>query len=157
MSEIAARHARFNYRVAAVFIHDGHALLHRGVIENFWILPGGRPEIHEASHEAIVREMHEEMGLWAEIERLLWVVENFFVYEGERAHELTFYYLMKLPAQSGYEDVHREFSGFEGDLPIIFRWFPVDQLSDVPIYPTFLRTSLIDLPASPVHLIHTDA
>jgi 8-oxo-dGTP pyrophosphatase MutT (NUDIX family) len=157
MSAIAAGHARFKYRVAAVFIHDGHALLHRGVTDSFWILPGGRPELYESSLDAIVREMQEEMGLRVAVQRLLWVVENFYVYEGEGAHELTFYYLMRFPENSGHENVHEEFTGIEGNLPIIFRWFPCDQLSDVPLYPTFLRVSLVDLPASPVHLIHTDS
>lgn len=155
---IAARHACFNYRVAAVFIHDGHALLHRGMTTGgFWTLPGGRPELYEPSQHAIVREMQEEMGLLIEIQRLLWVVENFFVYEGEQAHELSFFYLTKFSEDSGYEDVNKEFTGFEGDIPIVFRWFPVDKLAELPLYPSFLRTSLTKLPDHPVHLIHRDS
>jgi ADP-ribose pyrophosphatase YjhB (NUDIX family) len=153
---IAARHECFNYRVAAIFLHDDHILLHRGVTATYWLLPGGRPELYETSSDAIVREMQEEMGLHVEIQRFVWVVENFFEDDDVRGHELTFYYLMRLPVNSGFEDVNREYTGFEGNLPIVFRWFPVDQLQDVPLYPTFLKTALADLPASAAHVIHTD-
>jgi ADP-ribose pyrophosphatase YjhB (NUDIX family) len=156
LSTIPARHACFNYRVAAVFLHDRHALLHRGLPDSFWTLPGGRPELYESSHDALIREMQEEMGLRVEIQRLLWVVENFFEYEGEQAHELAFYYLMRRPENSGLDDLNVEFTGFEGDLPIIFRWYPVELLADVPLYPTLLKTALADLPAFPVHVIHVD-
>ena len=156
MTTIAARHPCFNYRVASVFVRDGHVLLHRGMADDFWTLPGGRPELYETSRDAIVREMQEEMGLHVEIQRLLWVVENFFEYEGENAHELSFFYLMGLPKESGRDDVTKEFTGFEGDLPIVFRWFAIDQLAQAPLYPTFLRRALADLPASPEHVIHID-
>jgi ADP-ribose pyrophosphatase YjhB (NUDIX family) len=156
MAAIAARHARFNYRVAAVCLRERHVLLHRGVKDDFWTLPGGRPELYESSHDALVREMQEEMGLRVEIQRLLWVVENFFEYEGEQAHELSFFYLMSLPKNSGHDDVRKDSTGFEGDIPIIFRWFPIERLAEVPLYPTFLKIALVDLPASPAHMVHTE-
>jgi hypothetical protein len=51
----------------------------------------------------------------------------------------------------------REHEGREGDdLRLIFRWFPVAELTQVPLYPTFLRDALADLPASPCHIVHRD-
>ena len=37
--------AVFNYRVAGIWIENGHVLLHRDVNESQWSLPGGRVEI----------------------------------------------------------------------------------------------------------------
>ena len=49
--------------------------------------------------------MEEEIATRVEVLRLLWVVENFFEYFGERLHEISFYYLMSLPENSPYRDV----------------------------------------------------
>lgn len=156
MIVLDAGHARFNYRVAGVCVHEGHVLLHCWEPCGFWALPGGRPEMLETSSEALLREMEEEMELRVEVRRLLWIVENFFEHEGQQFHELGFYYLMSLPEHCENLDVHKEFMGLDGTVPITFRWFPFDQLPDLPLYPTFLRTALADLPVSPFHLVHTD-
>src|SRR5437762_3514141 len=87
----------FNHRVVGVCIVDGHVLLHRSVNDDFWSLPGGRVELGEASSQAIVREMREELGLDARTERLLWVVENFFTHGDVSHHELGMYYLISIP------------------------------------------------------------
>lgn len=63
---------------------------------------------------------------------------------------------MTLPETASQNDVRRDFIGFEGEVPILFRWFPVEHLAEVPLYPTFLRTALSELPEHPVHLIHHD-
>ena len=54
--------AHFNYRVAGVAIHNGHILLDRNSRNNYWVLPGGHPEMMEPMTEALQREMKEEIG-----------------------------------------------------------------------------------------------
>jgi ADP-ribose pyrophosphatase YjhB (NUDIX family) len=152
----AAGHAQLNYRAAGVCVHDGHVLLHRAESEEIWALPGGRPALFETSRDALVREMHEEIGLRVEVGRLLWVMEHFFAYAGRHFHELGFYYLMMLPKRSIQRDVHRAFIGHEGEIALIFRWFPVGALTELPVYPIFLRRALADLPGSPVHIVHSE-
>ena len=49
----------FNYRAAAVIVHEGRVLLHRADYEDFWSMPGGRVEMLEESREALRREMLE--------------------------------------------------------------------------------------------------
>lgn len=157
---------RFNFRAAAVIIDDGHVLLHRAAHEGFWSLPGGRVEAGEPSAATIARELVEELGpaFDAQVDRLLWVVENFFVYEATRSHELGMYYLVKLGASNPYLDKARTFDGVEDDLPhyegehirLVFQWFPLDSLADVPLYPTILRTRLNTLPATTELLTHAD-
>jgi 8-oxo-dGTP pyrophosphatase MutT (NUDIX family) len=112
--------------------------------------------VHEISRDALAREMREEIETTVEVGRLLWVVENVFPYRGRRLHELAFYYTMSFPAESPYRDVHREFTGHEGEITLVFRWFPIDRVADVNVRPAFLRSALADLPATPVHVVQID-
>jgi ADP-ribose pyrophosphatase YjhB (NUDIX family) len=152
---------RFNYRVAGVAIDDGHVLIHRAADEAFWTLPGGRVEMGEASEETIRREMREELGVDVRVERLLWIVENFFEYDGKKCHELAFYYLMTIPDGRLRAD-GETFEGleefFEGKpvVRLLFRWHPLDRLEELEILPSFLRERLGELPDSVEHLVHSD-
>ena len=161
MIEFTEGSVRFNYRVAGVCIREGHVLLHREVTYDFWALPGGRLHLLESSYDALRREMEEEMDLPVEVGRLIWFVENFFQNDAFAAdlrfHELGLYYEMSLPAEATQNDVNADFMGREGEVPIIFRWFGVDRLAEVPLFPTFLRSALANVPDHPVHLIHHDA
>src|SRR3954462_14454364 len=100
MSDFASRDSGLYCRVAGVCRHDGHVLLHRGELEEFWSLPGGRVEFRETSSSGLEREMRGAVGVDVEVGRLLWVMENFFSHAGRRFHELGFYYEMHLPASS---------------------------------------------------------
>lgn len=80
----------FQMRVAGIAFRDGHVLVHRATHEKFWSFPGGRAEMGEQSQDTLAREMVEELGVEAQVGRLLWVVENFFHYEGKDWHELGF-------------------------------------------------------------------
>ena len=142
---------RFLLRVVGVAIQDGHALLHRAVGDDFWSLPGGRCTVMEASANALVREMREELGLTVEVGRLLWVVENFFTHMGVPHHEIGLYYQMTLPADAPQHDTSRAFAGQEVHNPLIFQWFPLSEMSALRLYPKFLRDGL---QAPPEHIQH---
>src|SRR5437868_10216651 len=138
--------ARFNYRVVAVLLRDNKVLLQTAGNIDFWVLPGGRCELGESAQEAIVREMSEELGEKIQIERLLWVLENFFDYEGKSWHEISFLFLASLPPGSPVYS-REEFTGQEPpDTTITFRWFALDALESIKLYPLFLPTALKQLP-----------
>lgn len=148
---------RFNHRAVGVCVDDGYVLLHRSVNDDFWSLPGGRIEIGEPSSHALRREMREELGLVATVERLLWIVENFFTHSGVRHHELGMYYLISFQRDAAIYDKTSIHEGLEDiDLRLLFRWFPIDTLLDVRLFPMFLRTGLRELPLYPAHVVHTD-
>src|SRR5438034_10528276 len=91
---------RFCYRVAAVIMHDGRVLIQ--LVEEGWeagdtpfyCLPGGRVEHGETALECIGREMQEELEEEAQVERLLWLNENFFEHAGMTWHEIGLYFLV---------------------------------------------------------------
>jgi ADP-ribose pyrophosphatase YjhB (NUDIX family) len=146
---------RFNFRVVGVVIHDGRVLLHHAEHDNFWALPGGRAELMEPSTATIAREMREELGVEVRVERLLWVVENFFQYDELGFHELALYFLIHLPHDSPL--VHESsFDGIEGHKRLMFRWFRIESLERVRLFPSFLRTALRSLPDAVTHVVHTD-
>ena len=144
---------RFNFRVAGVALAGGRVLLHQREGDDFWTLPGGRPEPMERAAEALRREMREELGVQVRVDRLLWLVENFFTFEGRRYHELLLCFEMTCgDLASGLDD----FEGFEGDRPMLFRWCPLESLEALPVRPAFLAPALRDLPDAPEHLVHGD-
>ena len=130
---------RFTYRVAAVVVRDGKILFERDPKRDLLFLPGGRVELLEAAEDAVARELHEELGAQVLVDRLLWVVENFFALDAERVHELGLYYLCR---------VRGELLRFESGRT--FEWHKLEALPALDIRPAFLKTELTNLPAAPV-------
>jgi ADP-ribose pyrophosphatase YjhB (NUDIX family) len=148
---------RFNYRVAGVAIHNDSVLLHRADHESFWTLPGGRAEHGETAEQTITREMREELETDLHVERLLWVVENFFEYDGLSYHELALYFLIRFPP--GTAHLHTDaFDRIDAGVTFRFRWFPVrrQELETLTLFPTFLARGLTDLPQSAVHIVERE-
>jgi ADP-ribose pyrophosphatase YjhB (NUDIX family) len=148
---------RFNYRVVGVAIHDNSVLLHRADNEPFWTVPGGRAEHGETAEQTIRREMLEELGTDVHVDRLLWVVENFFEYDGFDYHELALYFLIRFPPGSPRLGAEC-FDGSDGDVALKFRWCRLqrEELVALPLLPPFLPGGLTDLPLSAVHIVHRD-
>nr|WP_202885073.1 NUDIX domain-containing protein [Actinopolymorpha cephalotaxi] len=66
----------FRLAAYAVCVEDGRVLLARlvsAVVESTWTLPGGRVEHAEDPYDAVIREVAEETGYEAVVERLLGV------------------------------------------------------------------------------------
>ncbi|MBA3468614.1 MAG: NUDIX hydrolase [Herpetosiphonaceae bacterium] len=145
---------RFSHRTVGVIIQAGRVLLHRAENEHFWTLPGGRVEFGEHTSAALLREIGEELEVAAQVERLLWVVENFFVYQGRQTHELAFYFLLTLPPDCGVYQHTQPFEGDEEGVKLIFQWFALDQLAEIVVYPAFLAHTLPNLPPTMQHLVH---
>lgn len=148
----------FNHRVAAVIIDDGYLLLHKGEKDDFWSLPGGRLELLEDSQTALKREFIEEVNEELLVERMLWIVENFFEYDDLQFHELGMYYKASLVNQSTeLSNKEKEHIGYEPEAKLIYKWFSLEEVRTMRLYPSFLRTGVQDLPTSCQHLVHYDA
>jgi ADP-ribose pyrophosphatase YjhB (NUDIX family) len=150
-------HIRFTNRIVGIAYDGDRVLLHRAITDDFWALPGGRAELLETAAETLRREMREEMNEDVEVERLVWIAENFFEHNGRAHHEIGFYFLMQLSPDSPLRQKAEPFYGQEGDLRIVFEWFPVETLEQVHVFPRFLRTGLKDLPTSSVHVVEHES
>ena len=158
----------FVYRVAGVAIYNNKLLVHKGVLDDFWSLPGGRCEMLEISKKTLIREMKEEIGIEITIKRPLFFVENFFHFEGKDFHELSIFYQMEFPPESVWILKNDTFVGKEEYLPdeediyhgaaqeLIFKWVNIADLENIRLYPLFLRKSLKNLKPYPEHIINYD-
>lgn len=143
---------RFNYRAAAVCLHEGHVLLHRAEVDSFWSVPGGRVELAEEAAQALHREIAEELGTGAAVGPLQWVVETVYQHRGARYHELGLYFLVRLtnPALYAQDVTH---VGVEGDIPLLFRWFALPELDGLDVRPQWLKGRLSALPGPLEHIV----
>lgn len=95
---------RLNVRVGAIIEHNNKFLVYRDNHAKYDYFIGGRIHLNESSLEAIHREISEELNETVDIERLLFVTENFFYEEtlDLRYHELGYYFLVQLKPDSIY-------------------------------------------------------
>lgn len=54
---------KINLRARAIIIHDNHLLISQPTNETFWCLPGGQADPGELTIDALIREVHEELGV----------------------------------------------------------------------------------------------
>ena len=83
-----------NIRVGVILRHGSKTVLEVSRLGLNSVIPGGRIRIGESSRDAILREMREEMSISLDECRLSYVttLENFFVYNSVKVHELFFVY-----------------------------------------------------------------
>ena len=130
-----------NIRVGAIIMREGKVLMvGSGEEPEYYYSVGGRLHFGETAEEAIVREVYEETGAALEIDRLGFVLENYFTADygakrGKLIYELSFFYYMKTP--EGFDPPLRF---REGESEETLYW--VDPSAPVRYYPEFFRTEL---------------
>ena len=138
---------RFNYRVCALMLDGGRILAMHDEHSPYFYLPGGRVRMGERAEDAVLREVREELGIEARIERPLWLSQSFFTEDVDRAdyHELCLYFLLDA---SGTDLLTRgdRFRGQERRHVHDFAWLPFERLKDEYFYPLFLKTDIYHLP-----------
>ena len=75
----------------------------------------------------------------AHIERLAFVREDFFEYDHKSYHEIGFYYLYSFPEGNEILDMNEEFGGIEDGGRLIFKWFNIQELQNIEVYPERLK------------------
>ncbi|WP_186430402.1 NUDIX hydrolase [Clostridium sp. BSD9I1] len=145
----------FNYRTCGVISDGKRILLHTREDDDFWALVGGRVQMLEPSDCAIKREIKEELGEIIYINRLLWMVENFFRSGDKQYYEISTIYLVNLEKESRLLNQKHSFNGVEGKR-LIYKWFSFDELNSLDIRPSFLKEKLMTLPNNPDHVINKD-
>jgi len=154
---LATEHGRFNYRVGAIIVYDGHLLMVKNANFPYYYSVGGRVQFDETSAEAVLREVHEETRIKMEIERLAYVHENFFTWEigNQPCHEIAFFYNVKPADNRSLAALQCRSHGDDGGAESLF-WLPLDRLSDYDLYPEFFKTEAQNLGKEFGHYITRD-
>ena len=140
----------FRYRTGAFLIHDNKMLLVHTNYGSYYYMIGGAVNILETTEHCVLREVFEETGLNAKVERLGVIVENFFrgfggVLEGKDCHTLEFYYILSVDSIEGMKTTTDD-----GE-PLC--WIPLDEIKNTNIKPSFV-TEKFDEILSSDHVIH---
>ncbi|MDP5275451.1 NUDIX hydrolase [Chengkuizengella axinellae] len=146
---------KFNFRAAAVCIESDHILLTKAKNEDHWFIPGGRVSMMETGEEALERELNEELGKEVEIDRMIWIVENFFTYNEQNFHEICFIYNGTF-SDSLYPEKGNEPFFDEENKAFMFQWIPLNQVKSMDIRPEFIKSRLNDMPSNTEHIVIRD-
>jgi 8-oxo-dGTP diphosphatase len=127
--------------VGGIAVVDGRILMVRrghGAAAGTWSVPGGRVELGETLHEAVVREVAEETGIRVVIERFLGWAERIDL----GAEATTAHHYVLLDFEVTPLDAQEQPSA--GDDAAEAAWIPLDELDDYRLAPG-LREFLVDV------------
>ncbi len=149
---------RFNYRVAGVFLADGHVLVCDEDDDGYSMLPGGRIEMGEPSRLSLEREIVEEIGLVAEVGELILTSESFYRRESEDFHELGLFYLCSFDAAERPNGQSPWRVTNEAGCEHRFHWVALhgDGLETLNLQPVWLREVLRHLPDRLTHVVYDE-
>ena len=142
------KHGLFSYRVAGVLLHAGKVLVQHLVDDPTYALPGGHVNFGEASEQALIREFKEEVGADIQPVRMIWIGENFFPWGENDCHQVCFYFLVTLRAET---QVPLEGCFFARDEAgrkaneIEFCWMEIADLQNILLYPLNAKEKLLNL------------
>ena len=99
--------------------------------------------------------MVEELGVEVVVGRLLWAVENFFLFENRHWHELGYYYQMTVPKSFPFAPETIIHTVEDGKNKMEFKWMPasVPVMKSLPLQPNFISDRIENLPETAEHLI----
>ena len=149
---IKANAGEFNYRVAAMIVHEGRILVMQDEDIPHDYLPGGRVHMHEPAETALSRELREELDIDLPPHQLTFIAESFFTIDSTRYHEMCLYFLMEAPPELLIRG--DRFTRVEGNEIHHFRWVKFEELRHLSFYPIFLKERIFTLPEHPEFITH---
>jgi len=137
----------FNFRVAAIMVHEGKLLVMKSSDAPYWYIPGGRVQLQEQAEKALLREMQEELKITPTIVRPVWMVQNFYNEDVNHQdyHELGLYFLVDVSA-TDLLSRGEEFLAYDEGQTNLFRWVPFEELKEMYLYPLFIKQEIFHLP-----------
>jgi 8-oxo-dGTP pyrophosphatase MutT (NUDIX family) len=149
---------RFNFRVAAVIVIEGHVLVCDEDDDGYCMMPGGRVELGEPSALALEREIAEEMGMPGRVGPLILTSESFYRREGEDFHELGYFYRAELPADARPNGTSPWLVTYDEGHEHRFHWLALDGdgMETLNLQPVWLREVLRRLPDHLAHIVYDE-
>ena len=146
----------FRYRAAAIILENDCVLMASNEMSDYFYSVGGGVQLGETAAQAVVREVYEETGIRYDIDRLVFIHENFFsdsgLLAGLQCHEIAFYFLMKPQGLQGKIQ-----NGFCPAGKESVHWIPLKDLKSKKAYPSFFAEKLGKLPLEVEHIITREA
>ena len=143
----------FRYRAAAIIVEDGCILMAQNDRDDYLYSVGGAVKMCESAEAAVQREVLEETGMEYEIDRLVFIHENFFEGEGSihalHCHEVAFYFLMK---SRGIKELRGHSTTSDG-VEERMVWIPLEDLHKYRHFPDFLGEKLKGLKPGIEHIV----
>lgn len=132
----------FRYRTGAFILKDGKMLFVKSKFGGYFYMIGGGVSLGETSVDCIEREILEETGINAKVERLAVVTENFFkgkggILEGLDCHTIEFYYLVKVIDDSNV------FSKTDDGEELV--WIPIAEIKNSFFKPSFIPEKIDEI------------
>lgn len=133
----------FRYRAGGILIKDGKMLFVKSKIGDYYYMLGGGVGLGETSEQCVEREVLEEAGIKAKVERLAVVCENFFKgvggkIDGLDCHTLEFYYRMSI--EENGSNGNRETD--DGEMLV---WLPIEEIPNREIKPAFIKSHIDEI------------
>ncbi len=147
----------FSYRVAAVIVESGKALLQRFNGEYAFI--GGQVCENETAENALKREFSEEVHAEIEVDEMCAVGETFFTWDNIPYQQIGLYFKAHLPTDT---KVPKEgvFSGIDEydnkQVRLEFCWIPLNELHNITLYPKEIIDHIITGENKIIHFISRD-
>ena len=132
----------FRYRTGAFILKDDKMLFVKSKFGGYFYMIGGGVSLGETSVDCIEREILEETGINAKVDRLAVVAENFFkgkggILEGLDCHTIEFYYLVKVIDDSNV--FSKTDDGEE------FVWIPIAEIKNSFFKPSFIPEKIDEI------------
>jgi len=132
---IKANEGHYKCRVCGAVIKDDKLLVVEINHDGFNCLPGGHVQLGESSHDALLREIGEEVGITCTNTKLVALIENFFDKPDRKMHELCFCYVAETNDEMNMDD-YEFIENDNGELKSLqFRWIKLDDLPNVDFRP----------------------
>ncbi|MBO7452362.1 MAG: NUDIX domain-containing protein [Clostridiales bacterium] len=132
----------FRFRAGAFILNDGKMLFVKSNFGDYLYVTGGAVNMCETTEHCIIREIKEELGTDAKIERLAVITENFFRgvggnIDGLDCHTIEFYYIISIENADGVR-------GMTDDGEELI-WVPVEDIKNTNIKPSFITERMDEI------------
>lgn len=111
---------------------------------NEYALPGRHVKIGEILEDGLIRKTLEEMGVRIECKQMLWSKKCFWKWNGKKAHNIAFYYLVELCEKLDVPD-NEEFVSHKDNCNVVIGRMPIEKLQEITICPEFLKEEIYRL------------
>ena len=128
--KLSINECKFKYRVSGILKINYKVLTVQMNDNGFYCFPGGHVELMENTKKAIIREFKEETEIDVEIEKLLYITENFFDGNLGKFHEVGFYYLLRPKNELDTKDFTKIEEDKNQKMKLEFKWQDINNLQN---------------------------